>query len=81
MEYEIEDALKEIFEYLTIEVIYKDIRKYLIRTYITTENFRVDRDFIYVYNAKLTFDENINIIANEIDKRILSFYRGINEKE
>lgn len=72
METEIEDELKTKYERLYIEVEYKDIRKYLIIAKIN----KYETKFIYIYDAKLTFDANISTIEQEIDKRIIKYYKG-----
>ena len=72
METEIEDELKTKYERLPIEVEYKDIRKYLIIAKIN----EYETKFIYIYNAKLTFDANISTIEQEIDRRIIKYYKG-----
>lgn len=72
METEIQDELKSKYERLYIEVEYKDIRKYLIIAKIN----EYETKFIYIYDAKLTFDANISTIEQEIDKRIIKYYKG-----
>ena len=73
METEIQDELKSKYERLYIEVEYKDIRKYLIIAKIN----EYETKFIYIYDAKLTFDANISTIEQEIDKRIIKYYKGV----
>lgn len=73
MEYEILDELKTKYERLHIEVEYKDIRKYLIIAKIN----EYETKFLYIYDAKLTFDANISKIEQEIDKRIIKYYKGV----
>ena len=72
MEIEIQDELIQKYERLPIEVEYKDIRKYLIIAKIN----KYETKFIYIYDAKLTFDANISKIEQEIDKRIIKYYKG-----
>lgn len=72
METEIQDELKSKYERLYIEVEYKDLRKYLIIAKIN----EYETKFIYIYDAKLTFDANISTIEQEIDKRIIKYYKG-----
>ena len=72
METEIQDELKSKYERLYIEVEYKDLRKYLIIAKIN----KYETKFIYIYDAKLTFDANISTIEQEIDKRIIKYYKG-----
>lgn len=72
METEIQDELKSKYERLYIEAEYKDIRKYLIIAKIN----KYETKFIYIYDAKLTFDANISKIEQEIDKRIIKYYKG-----
>lgn len=72
METEIQDELKSKYKRLYIEVEYKDLRKYLIIAKIN----KYETKFIYIYDAKLTFDANISTIEQEIDKRIIKYYKG-----
>lgn len=72
METEIQDELKIKYERLYVEVEYKDIRKYLIIAKIN----KYETKFLYIYDAKLTFDANISKIEQEINKRIIKYYKG-----
>ena len=72
METEIQDELIQKYERLHIEVKYNDIRQYLIIAKIN----KYETKFIYIYDAKLTFDANISTIEQEIDKRIIKYYKG-----
>lgn len=71
MEYEIYDALAEHFDNIKIDVEYKDVRKYKIKLQIET----MQTEFIYTYDAHLTFDANISIIIKEIEKCIIKYYQ------
>lgn len=72
MEQEILSELKRIYKYIQINVEYNDIRQYLIIAKIN----KYETKFIYIYDAKLTFDANISTIEQEIDKRIIKYYKG-----
>lgn len=71
MELEIYDALAEYFVNLKIEVGYLDIRKYLISLKIDIS----ETQFVYEYDAHLTFDSNIDIIKKEIERCILKYFK------
>ena len=71
MEEEIEELLKETYKHIKIEVKYEYLRTY--RIYLTIENETVN--FIFVYNAHLTFNANIDIIKEKIDTNILKYYK------
>lgn len=72
MEHEILRELKRIYKYIQINVEYNDIRQYLIIAKIN----KYETKFVYIYDAKLTFDANISTIEQEIDKRIIKYYKG-----
>lgn len=72
MEVEIEDKLREHYQNIKIDVNYFDIRQYKIT--LTLEKII---NFIYTYDAYLTFDANIVKIEREIDKCILAYYRRV----
>lgn len=72
MEQEILSELKRIYKYIQINVEYNDIRQYLIIAKIN----KYETKFVYIYDAKLTFDANISKIEQEIDKRIIKYYKG-----
>lgn len=72
MEKEILRELKRIYKYIQINVEYNDIRQYLIIAKIN----KYETKFVYIYDAKLTFDANISKIEQEIDKRIIKYYKG-----
>ena len=72
MEQEILRELKIRYKYIQINVEYNDIRQYLIIAKIN----KYETKFIYIYDAKLTFDANISKIEQEIDKRIIKYYKG-----
>lgn len=74
MEYEIEESLFDIYTNIKIEVEYVEVRKYKIK--IKSEHIK--DEFIYTYDAHLTFDNNIHIITLTIDKKILSYYKTNN---
>ena len=71
MEYEIEEELCKHYENIHIQVEYLDIRRYKIEVI----NNYINTSFEIIYDAHLTFDSNINIISNRIDKIILNYYR------
>lgn len=75
MEYEIEDALEEIYQNIKINVNYKEVRQYEIVIGIEKGGLLHESSFVYTYNARLTFDSNIDTIRNIIDKIILAFYK------
>lgn len=76
MEQEIEDALQNIYKNLKIEVNYKDFRQYEIIVKINYQTIEYESKILYVYNANLTFDANIDRIVHIIDTEIiLKFYR------
>lgn len=76
MEQEIEDALQNIYKNLKIEVRYKDFRQYEIIIKINYQTIEYESKILYVYNANLTFDCNIDRIVHIIDSEIiLKFYR------
>ena len=72
MEQEILRELKLKYKYIQINVEYNDIRQYLIIAKIN----KYETKFIYIYDVKLTFDANISTIEQEIDKRIIKYYKG-----
>lgn len=74
MEEDFEDKLKEIYQNIGIIVEYVSLRKYRVKLTIKG-NIEVKVEFIYVYDAHLTFDANINIIVSKIDRIILSYYK------
>lgn len=71
MENEIEEELCKYYDNIHIQVEYLDIRRYKIEVI----NNYINTSFEIIYDAHLTFDSNINIIANRIDKIILNYYR------
>ena len=73
MEQEILKELKRIYKYIEINVEYNDIRQYLIIVKIN----KCETKFIYIYDAKLTFNANISTIEQEIDKIIIKYYTGV----
>ena len=76
MELEIEDALEEIYQNIKINVNYKEVRQYEIVIGIEKGGVLYEISFVYTYNARLTFDANIDTIKNIIDNRvILAFYK------
>lgn len=76
MEQEIEDALQNIYKNLKIEVNYKDFRQYELIVKINYQTIEYESKILYVYNANLTFDANIDRIVHIIDAEIiLKFYK------
>lgn len=71
MDLEIYDKLAKYFCNIKIEVEYVKIRQYKISLQIET----METSFIYQYDARLTFDANIDIIKKEIEKWILKYYQ------
>lgn len=69
MELEIYEALAKYFVNIKIEVGYVDIRLYQINIRVETEEYIIK----YQYDARLTFDANIDIIKKEIEKWILKY--------
>lgn len=55
---------------IKIDVEYKDIRTYVIKVNLLT-NERIDSRIIYKYNVKYTLDSNIEEIKSLIDKEII----------
>lgn len=82
MDLEIEDKLKEMYEYIRIKVKFIEFRIYLIELNIEFRNQLFTTSFKYLYDVNLTIDANLNIIKSQIDKKILLFYkRGSNKYE
>lgn len=76
MEDLIEEKLKEIYENLKIQVIYRDIRKYWVIVTIEHNGVEYESKIEYIYNVKLTLPANIRIIEDIIDRKILiPFYK------
>ena len=76
MEIEIEEALKDIYKNIKIEVKYVDIRQYEIKVKINHQTLEYESKIMFQYNANYTFDINIKNIVNIIDNEIIiSFYK------
>ena len=83
MDIEIEDKLKEYYEYLTIEVEYFKFKTYKIYISCNLKNFdELEKikgvEFYHYWQDKLTFSSNIEIIKHHIDNAILRFFRKEN---
>jgi len=83
MDIEIEEKLKENYDYLTIEVEYYKIKTYKI--YISCNLKAFDNtskikgiEFYHYWQDNLTFTSNIEIIKHQIDKAIIEFFRKEN---
>lgn len=70
MELEIQDALEDFYKNLHVAVHLEEFRKYKIRLVVETACY----DIFFKYDANKTFDVNLNIIKEEIDKCILKYY-------
>lgn len=71
MELEIMDKLQDIYQ-TGVEVEFKDFRVYHIKSLVPTLGLV---EFDYKYDNNLTFDANINIIVQEIDKRLIKLFK------
>lgn len=76
MELDIEEKLQEIYENLTIEVTFEEIRHYGILVHLEHKQNKYESKIIYKYDTTLTLDANIHIIENIIDNKIIiPFYK------
>lgn len=76
MDLEIEDRLQEIYNFIEIEVNFKDFRKYEITIKIEQQGTTCESKIIFTYDDTLTLDANISIIENIIDSKIIvPFYK------
>lgn len=71
MEDEIQDKLEDLYN-LKIDVKFKDFRQYDI--YVKIDNEK-QFSFMYLYDAKSTFEANITWIRERIDREIVDLYR------
>lgn len=77
---EIEEKLKEYYEFLTIEVEYAKIKTYKIFISITLTDYRNSDvikgvEFYYNWEDHLTFTANIEQMRYNIEKAIIKFFR------
>lgn len=77
---EIEDKLKEIYEFLTIEVECVKIKTYKIYISCQVIDFRDSQkikgvEFLYNWQDNLTFESNIEIIKQHIDNALIIFFK------
>lgn len=77
---EIEEKLKEYYEFLTIEVEYAKIKTYKIFISVTLMDYRNSDvikgvEFYYNWEDHLTFTANIEQMRYNIEKAIIKFFR------
>lgn len=77
---EIEEKLKEYYEFLTIEVDYVKIKTYKIYISVKLTDFRDSEvikgvEFYYKWKDHLTFTANIEQMRYNIEKAIIKFFR------
>lgn len=77
---EIEDKLKDIYEFLTIEVEYVNIKTYKIYISCQVIDFRDSEtikgvEFYHNWQDNLTFTSNIEIIKHHIDNALIRFFK------
>ena len=83
---EIEETLREYYEFLTIEVEYVKIRTYKIFISAKLADFRDSEvikgvEFDYFWNPYWTTDANIEQIKYDIEKAIIKFFRKENKEK
>ena len=71
MELEIEEKLNSIYNHIVIEVCYMEFRLYNIHLFDMND---INISFNYKWDCHLTFDSNIDIIKNTIDRCILDYF-------
>lgn len=77
---DIEEKLKEYYEFLTIEVEYAKIKTYKIFISVTLMDYRDSEvikgiEFYYKWEDYLTFTANIEQMRYKIEKAIIKFFR------
>lgn len=83
---EIEEKLKEYYEFLTIEVEYAKIKTYKIFISVILTDYRNSDvikgvEFDYFWNPNWTTDANIEQIKYDIEKAIIKFFRKENKEK
>ena len=82
---EIEEKLKEYYEFLTIEVEYAKFKTYKIFISVILADYRNSEvkkgvEFYYKWIDHLTFTANIEQMRYKIEKAIIKFFRKEDEK-
>lgn len=73
MEEIIKEKLLERYSKVKINVYYEDIRIYKIKATLSINFEECKIEFLYKYDNYLTEESNINLIENELNKRIIKY--------
>lgn len=71
---EIEEYLKERFEFITIKVEYKQIKTYLIIIELKLNNTIIRSSFDYIWSNESTLNSNLSSIKYYVNKSIIKLF-------
>ena len=71
---EIEEYLKERFEFITIKVEYKQIKTYSIIIELKLNNTIIRSSFDYIWSNESTLNSNLSSIKYYVNKSIIKLF-------